>query len=182
ASVLAGASFEDIKKPDRRESGCLANDPARRGKAPWFGFGDRDRKDLRLFLSEGTRGAGSPAPAHAARVAFTRFQRLACHSRDGEGGVSAGLVGGLRRYEKAENAEAVSPPPLTGVGHKLRTPWLREVLTQAGRARPWMALRMPQFGEAQVGRLPEALAALEGAEPDDQVHKVPLTSAKIDAG
>jgi mono/diheme cytochrome c family protein len=182
ASVLAGASFEDIKKPDRRESGCLANDPARRGKAPWFGFGDRDRKGLRLFLADGTRGAGSPAPAHAARVAFKRFNCLACHNRDGEGGLTPDLVEELRRYEKAENAEAVSPPPLTGVGHKLRTPWLREVLTRAGRARPWMALRMPQFGEAQVGRLPEALAALEGAEPDDQVHKVPLTSAKIDAG
>jgi cbb3-type cytochrome oxidase cytochrome c subunit len=182
ASVLANASFEDLKKQDRQESGCLANDAAGRGRAPWFGFGDRDRKALRLFLAEGTRGAGSPAPVHAARVAFKRFNCLACHNRDGEGGLTPELVEELRRYEKAENAEAVSPPPLTGVGHKLRTPWLREVLVQAGRARPWMGLRMPQFGEPQVGRLPEALPALEGTEPDDQVHKVPLTSAKIDAG
>jgi cbb3-type cytochrome oxidase cytochrome c subunit len=182
ASTLAGASFGDIKKPERQDSGCLANDPARRGKAPWFGFGERDRKGLRLFLAEGSRGAGSPAPGYAARVALKRFNCLACHNRDGEGGLTPELVEELRRYEKAENAEAVSPPPLTGVGHKLRTPWLRDVLVRVGRARPWMALRMPQFGEPQVGRLPEALAALEGAEPDDQVHKVPLTSAKIDAG
>src|SRR5262249_17427887 len=88
----------------------------------------------------------------------------------------------LRRYEKAENAEAVSPPPLTGVGHKLRTPWMKQVLTQKGRARPWMGLRMPQFGEPQVGKLPEALAFLEGTDPDDAVHKTPLNAAGLDAG
>jgi hypothetical protein len=88
----------------------------------------------------------------------------------------------MRRFEKAENAEAIVPPTLTGVGHKLRTPWLRQVLTEKGRARPWMALRMPQFGSANVGHLPEALAALEGAEPDDAVHKVALTNQKIESG
>src|SRR5262249_22277484 len=33
-----------------------------------------------------------------------------------------------------------------------------------------------------VGHLPEAFAALEGTEPDDQVHRVPLSAAKLDAG
>jgi hypothetical protein len=68
------------------------------------------------------------------------------------------------------------------VGHKLRTPWLRDVVVQGTRARPWMGLRMPQFGEANVGRLPEALAALEGTVPDDHVHNVALTAEKVDAG
>src|SRR5207253_7815696 len=111
-----------------------------------------------------------------------RFNCLACHSRDGEGGLTADLVDELRRYEKAENAEQVTPPPLTGAGHKLRTPWLRQVLTQAGRARPWMGLRMPQFGAEHVGRLAEGLAALEGAEPDDSVPAVKLTPETIEAG
>jgi hypothetical protein len=115
-------------------------------------------------------------------VALRRFNCLACHSRDGEGGLTPDVVEELRRYEKAENAEAVSPPPLTGVGHKLRTPWLRQVLTQTGRARPWMALRMPQFGDAQVGRLPEGLAALEGTQPEDQVYQVALTATNLEAG
>jgi cbb3-type cytochrome oxidase cytochrome c subunit/cytochrome c551/c552 len=182
ASVLASSTFDDLKKPDRQESGCLAADAGKRGKAPRFAFDDRDRAGLRRFLTRGTRGSGSPAPAYAARVAFKRFNCLACHGRDGEGGLTPELVEDLRHYERAENAEAVTPPPLTGVGHKLRTPWLREVLVGAGRARPWMGLRMPQFGEAQVGRLPDALAALEGTAPENEVHKVPLTSAKIEAG
>jgi hypothetical protein len=45
-----------------------------------------------------------------------------------------------------------------------------------------MGLRMPQFGEANVGHLPESLAALEGIETDDRIHKVPLTAAKLEAG
>jgi mono/diheme cytochrome c family protein len=182
ASVLAGTSFDGLKKADAQERGCLAAAPAKDGKSPWFTLSAGERKSVRQFLTEGATGAGSPAPAFAARMAVRRFNCLACHTRDGEGGLSAELTEDLRKYEKAENAEAVVPPPLTGVAHKLRTPWLRGVLTEAKRARPWMSLRMPQFGAANVGKLPEALAALEGTEPDDKVHAVGITAAKVNAG
>jgi len=182
AAVLSSACFDDLKKSENQGKGCLADDNARRGGAPLFALSEENRKAIRQFLREGTGGAGSPAPAHRARVTLQRFNCLACHSRDGEGGLTSDLIKELRKFEKAENAEAVSPPPLTGVGHKLRTPWLKQVLVQAGRARPWMRLRMPQFGEANVGHLPDELAGLEGAELDDQINKVPLTSAKIEAG
>jgi mono/diheme cytochrome c family protein len=182
ANVLASASFDDLKNPKKHLQGCLANDAAKRGQAPAFPFSSADRQALRQFLSAGTIGAGSPAPAHAARVTLQRFNCLACHSRDGEGGLTSSLVEELRRVEKEDNAEALSPPPLTGIGHKLRTPWLGQVLLQKGRARPWMGLRMPQFGEAHVGKLPEALASLDGTTPENKVHQVPLTPAKIEAG
>jgi mono/diheme cytochrome c family protein len=182
AAVLASASFDDVKKPAAQAKGCLADDRAKRGKAPWFNLGNQDRTALRAFLQEGTRGAGTGAPAYAARVTLQRFNCLACHNRDGEGGLTSQFIEDVRKFDKAENAEAVSPPPLTGVAHKLRTPWLKQVLTGAGRARPWMSLRMPQFGEANVGHLPTALAALEGVEPEDQVYRVPLSAAGIEAG
>jgi cytochrome c551/c552 len=182
ASVIASASFDDVKNPRRHTRGCLADEPSWRDKAPWFELTEADRRALRLFLKDGTSGAGAAAPGHAGRAALERFNCLACHQRDGEGGLTPALTDELRRYEKAENAEAVSPPPLTGVGHKLRTPWVRQVLTGAARARPWMGLRMPQFGEAHVGQLPEAFVALEGTAPQDQVDKVPLTVARIEQG
>jgi mono/diheme cytochrome c family protein len=182
ANMLASATFDDIKAPARQKKGCLADEQDKHGKSPEFAIEAKDREDLRLFLKEGIKGAGSPAPAYTARTSLTRFNCLACHSRDGEGGIPAELNEQLRRFERAENAEAVNPPPLTGVAHKLRTPWLRQVLTQGGRARPWMGLRMPQFGEANVGKLPELLAALEGTEPSDKVDKIPLTTVRLDAG
>jgi mono/diheme cytochrome c family protein len=182
ASVQASAGLDDLKKSGKAEAGCLAEKADKRGKAPKFPLSEADRAALRTFLSDGLTGAGSPAPGYAARVEVRRFNCLACHTRDSEGGLPVALVEELRKFEKAENGEAVSPPTLTGVAHKLRTPWMREVLTKAGRARPWMGLRMPQFGEANVGRLPEMLAALEGTEPDDTIHKTPTDSAKIQAG
>lgn len=84
--------------------------------------------------------------------------------------------------EKAENADGIHPPLLTGIGHKSRTPWLKSVLTQGGKARPWMQLRMPQYGEANVGHLPESLAFLEGLNVDDTVHKVTLTASNVANG
>jgi cbb3-type cytochrome oxidase cytochrome c subunit len=175
-------ALNEVAAPAKRAAGCLADEPTKRGKAPAFAFGETDLKALRAFLADGLTGAGSPASAYTARLDLKRYNCLACHSRDGEGGLTPEVVEQLRKFENAENAEAVSPPTLTGVGHKLRTPWLRQVLSSAGRARPWMGLRMPQFGEPQVGKLPEALAALEGTDPEDTVHKVALTSSKIEAG
>jgi cytochrome c551/c552 len=182
AAVVANASFEEVKRPANQDKGCLAGDRSKSGKAPWFPLADDDRKALRTFLQNGVRGPGTAAPAHAARVTLQRFNCLACHRRDGDGGLTPEITEELRKFERAENAEAVNPPTLTDVAHKLRTQWLKQVLIQAGRARPWMGLRMPQFGEANVGRLPEGLAALEGTEPDDSIHKVPLTAAKLEAG
>jgi mono/diheme cytochrome c family protein len=182
ANTLASANFDDIRKGQTHTAGCLAEDAGKRGPAPQFALDKAASQAIRAFLSEAAVGPGSPAPTYEARVALTRFNCLACHSRDGQGGLTPELTEELRRYEKAENAESVVPPPLTGVGHKLRTPWLRQVLTQAARARPWMGLRMPQFGDAQVGKLPEALAALEGTEPEEKVQQVPVTPTGIAAG
>jgi mono/diheme cytochrome c family protein len=173
--------FEAIKQSATRKNGCLAENAQQRGSAPLFGIGE-DRAAIRLFLAEGTKGAGSPSPTFSAMVALQRFNCLACHNRDGEGGLTAQATDELRKYEKAENGEATSPPTLSGVGHKLRTSWFRAVLTQGGRSRPWMGLRMPQFGEAHVGHLAEAMAALEGATADDKPHVVPMTPETIKVG
>lgn len=182
ASMLASSTLDDLKKPARHREGCLADAPGKRGKAPWFAFTAEDRTALRASLTTGLTGAGSPAPAYAARRNLERFNCLACHGRDGEGGLAPALIEALRRSEKADHAEAVVPPPLTGVGHKLRTPWLRQVLLGGARARPWMGLRMPQFGTANLGKLAEGLALLEGTEPEEKVHKVVRSADRIAAG
>ena len=182
AQMQASADLSDLQKADKQQAGCLADNAEQRGKAPAFSLTDSERAALRTFLSDGLKGSGTTAPGYSARVAVRRFNCLACHSRDGEGGLSTALIEQLRKYENAENGEAVSPPTLTGAAHKLRTPWMREVLTKAARARPWMGLRMPQFGEANVGQLPEQFASQEGTDTEDTIHKVEVTTAKIQAG
>lgn len=173
-------SLDAVKKAGPGE-GCLAPEP-KPGKVPAYKLGTKEAGAIGAFLKGGLTGAGSPAPAHAARLTLRRFNCLNCHSKDGEGGIPVELGDQMRLLEKAENADDVRPPLLTGIGHKSRTSWLRAVLVQGSRARPWMQLRMPQYGEANVGKLPESLAALEGTTPDDTVHKVALTAERIAAG
>jgi mono/diheme cytochrome c family protein len=182
ANVLADAAFEDLRDARRIKNGCLSADKTKRGKSPWFGWTDGDADAVRHFLREGSTGAHSPAPMHQARVALQRFHCLACHVRNGHGGLPKETIDLLQKHAKADHAEAVSPPSLTGVAGKLRTPWLRQVLVDAGRARPWFAMRMPQFGKENVGTLAEALAAVEGMTADDAIHKVAATPALLEAG
>jgi len=57
------------------------------------------------------------------------------------------------------------PPSLTGVGAKLQSPWLREVLFTAPVVRPYMATRMPIYGPENVQHLPPIFEEAD-ARPD----------------
>jgi len=50
------------------------------------------------------------------------------------------------------------PPPLDGAGAKLTAEYLKQILDQGAHDRPYMHTRMPGFGLANLGKLPEALA------------------------
>jgi mono/diheme cytochrome c family protein len=178
----SGDSFPKlVKVMTAGAKGCISDkpDPA---KVPVYKLEAREAAAIAAFLKDGLAGAGSPAPAYFARVALRRFNCLNCHSRDGEGGIPTELADQMRLLEKAENADDVRPPLLTGIGHKTRTSWLKSVVMGGGRARPWMQLRMPQYGEANVSILPEALASLEGSVPDDSVFKLPISGPKVQLG
>ena len=51
-----------VRAAKTHSSGCLADAPKADGKAPRFPLSAADRKALRRFLTEGSTGAGSPAP------------------------------------------------------------------------------------------------------------------------
>jgi cytochrome c551/c552 len=173
------SSLEKIEAAGAK--GCLAAKPDPE-KVPVYKLAEKDAAAVAAFLKSGLSGAGNPAPAYSARVALKRFNCLNCHARDGEGGLPDSLADEMRLLSRAENAEDIKPPLLTGIGHKSRTSWLKSVLTGGGRARSWMALRMPQYGEPNVGFLPEALAAIEGTLPDDTIHAAPLSTQTIALG
>jgi mono/diheme cytochrome c family protein len=180
ASTMAASGFSTLLAASNHDRGCLATEPTKRGKAPFF-TQTVVFPAIRQFLLSGAKTL-APSPPHAARVALQRFNCLACHTRDGEGGLSPDAVAVLRKTEKAENAEAIVPPTLTGVGHKLRTGWFQEVLTAGGQSRPWMSLRMPQFGKSHVSGLPLAITALEGTTTDDRATSLQASAETIAVG
>lgn len=145
--------------------GCLADRPDV-DKVPAFPLTDESRSALRAFVRSDLRPNDPKTVAPDPRTAMKRFLCLNCHAKDGEGGIAADLSDQMKQLEKADNADSVQPPRLTGIGHKARTAWLDDVLLKGGRARPWMGLRMPQYGKDNVGFLPVALAHAEGTLPD----------------
>lgn len=163
-------------------SGCLTPvTQPRMGEAPVYG-GSLDRAAAVEFLQRAAVAPGTSAPGELARITIERLNCTGCHQRDGLGGLSPDLIRKLLTDQTEQNAEMVSPPSLTGVIDKLQPRYLREVLEEHARSRPWMALKMPRFAKEHVALLPKGLAALEG-QPLEATPKRPETSeAMLEAG
>lgn len=131
--------------PDR---GCLAEQP--RAGVPRYALDEPSRRALREFVGSGPDR--SDAPTHAFYQAVRSYRCTVCHS------LNESVPKGLEAY----------PPPLTDAGQKLRPEWMRAVLVEGKRIRPWMGVRMPHFGGDVAARLIEGFSAASGtgaAEP-----------------
>ncbi len=168
----------------RPAGGCLqeaaGEQEADASSAPQFGPG-LDRRAVRAFLAALPQAPGTPAPAYQGRLALRRFHCLGCHSRGPRGGLAENLLQELLKTQTEPNAEQASPPPLAGVSEKLIAPYLKAVLLEGRRSRPWMALRMPRFDPEQLKPLPEQLAALD-AHPLVQEPFRPQIDVKLVEG
>lgn len=132
----------------KAEGGCLDADHA---KGPRYALSEAQRAALKLFLAQKDEAA---SPKLAADLTLQALNCVACHERDGLGGPDAARkpyfqgdhnLGDTGRY----------PPPLTGVGGKLRPEWLAKVLAGENRVRPYLKTKMPQYGAAtaELGKL-----------------------------
>ncbi|MGL4460599.1 MAG: hypothetical protein ACRC1K_00445, partial [Planctomycetia bacterium] len=107
---------------------------------------------------------------------------LQCHARNQTGGLSIFAADLMKKSSGKAETELTLPPVLTQVGVKLRRNWLEKVLLHAGQGRPWMSMRMPQFGAPNVGSLVDALPKADGAEPTDAVHAMPFSTTAMQNG
>ena len=149
----------------KKEGGCLEADHA---KGPRYPLSEAQRASLKLFLAKKSEAA---SPKLAADLTLQALNCVACHERDGQGGPDAARkpyfqgdhnLGDTGRY----------PPPLTGVGGKLRPEWLAKVLAGENRVRPYLKTKMPQYGAAtaELGTLlgvADARTALKFEGGDD---------------
>ena len=154
---FSAPAFEGL----RAGQGCLAESP--RGRAPHFGLTAEDRASLTAFLQSPDR---SEAPTQDFKRLVNEYLCARCHALDAPPAVPA----------------AVAPPPLTDAGNKLRASWLDQVLNQRKRARPWMSLRMPHYGEHNVGPMVNLFAAVAGATQGEGETIPEPTSEQVRAG
>jgi len=109
-------------------------------------------------------------PDQGDRVARTLLQMncYGCHQRDGLGGVGRYRKGYFETVGGVDlGDEGRLPPPLSGVGRKLKPEWLMRVFRGDPKTtlRPHMTIRMPTFPHADVTALADRLGEFDEANP-----------------
>lgn len=159
------------------ERGCLADVPP--AGVPQFGFSNEQRKEMQLALARKDSLFQSTGAQQGIAQTLARLNCYACHTRDGKGGASDARLAYFRTAGALDMGdEGRIPPHLTRVGGKLRREWIEEVLLNHGRARPYMATRMPQFGRENVGALPSVFEKADVQPNERQPPEVTQRDAK----
>ena len=171
------AALEDLT------AGCLAESPS--PGIPHYDLSPQQRQALASALRWLATPQAVEPPAATTRLTrlLTTSNCLACHARDGRGGVlpPKGLVDEdgepilrdpvrdtlFTSFVQELGDEGRVPPTLDGVGDKLRPDFLQEVLREGGRDRQQtMATRMPAWQPAVAEELATLFAADVATEVD----------------
>ena len=122
--------------------------------APKWSAAERDA--VRRFLTRPPER--SPAPVYALAGELQRFQCNACHQPGTEA------------------------PPLEGVGEKLKTAWISNVLWGRARIRHGRELRMPHYDEAALRPIVASFAKVAGLAPGEGPASPGFTADERTAG
>lgn len=162
APRVKARALSEIK--GRQPGGCLATNP--KPGVPKFEITARQRAVLLAQLGAQELLAIPLNAADQIKRTMTTLNCYACHQRDRRGGAD-----GIRREyfvtagEIDLGDEGRIPPHLVAVGAKLQLEWVKTVLWKNGAVRPYMATRMPQFGEANVKLLPALFEQADASDP-----------------
>ncbi len=129
------------------DSGCLSSRP---GDWPNFHLTQPERESIQATLS---RPPVELDLSQQIDISLKAFNCLACHDRDNLGGVTSERNPHFQTTNLNLGDQGRIPPTLTGVGAKLNSNWMRDVIVNGRSIRPYMNTRMPQFGEENVGHL-----------------------------
>ena len=103
---------------------------------------------------------------------------LACHRRDGMGGLSAAVSAQLVEVEDL-GEEGMVPPDLTQVGRRLRPEWLERVVRDGHKSRDYVRMRMPAFGADKAARYARWFAEVDAAGVVDEEPPFSAEAAEL---
>ncbi len=153
AKPIVELTASDLKR------GCLSDKP---GKAPQFDLSESQRKSIRAALES---KAEPHSPKTQLALSMVAFNCIACHARDGYGGIAPERNDYFTSVEKELGDDGRIPPPLKLVGAKLTKVTMKKVLFDGDGVRSYMATRMPQFGEPNLRHMPDLFAKLDALKP-----------------
>lgn len=155
------------------ESGCLGAPVS--ANSPRYNLTAAQRSGLQRYLRTSPTTTEKVSGGELdVNLTLQALNCAACHERNGEGGPDAAR----RAYFLGDHNLGDTgrfPPPLTGVGRKLRPEWLSKVLEGGNHVRPYLKTRMPVFGKSV-----ENLA--KGLEQEDSREGVRLPGGDDEAG
>ncbi len=173
-------------------AGCLADSPEKRGKAPEYKLGARQKEALRALAREGVGSVERDSALEFALRSASDLRCVACHQVDARQSVwssvteEANNLGALRGGPTAKNPHGprftTSIPALSWLGEKLQPTWSAKFI--AGKVeekpRPYLFGRMPAF-PAAAERLAAGLSHLHGFS-DKPAPFGPPALDKVEAG
>ncbi len=151
---------------------CLSDEPV--DGLPFYDLTNAQRKSLKLYLK--SRGSDEGKKVSTTLAAMNCY---ACHERDGIGGPTDASDPWFIGDEGLADSGRL-PPPLTGMGFKLKREWLEGVLIgkAENRVRPYMKTQMPAYPH-QAAILAELL---EEADAKDAGFSVSHSPEVLEAG
>jgi cytochrome c2 len=191
---------------DPRSAGsCIAPDDTARTGRPWYPLAADQRAAIVAALDASRADDVSPtrddrgvtARLTDLELTLLRLNCVACHERDGRGGVGTDRRAFFETVDHVDlGDEGRLPPRLTGVGARLQKAWLAKAVAGAVALRPFMRARMPVYPKEAVAALPGLFqqadrVAADGPAtkapaafppPGDRAALVPAGAALLDAG
>ena len=175
APKVAAKPLAELNVDGRR--GCLSDHP----ESVDYRLDDEQTEALQAALAAIQQPIATDKQLELQLLAFNCY---ACHERNGRGGVARfrrdhfETVGGVDLGD-----EGRLPPPLMGVGRKLQTAWLKNVLLgKKADVRPHLQIRMPTFHAELANRLPELLRVADKAWEQNAMAALDTSAEFIEAG
>ncbi len=149
---------------EKSAQGCLAEKP--QAPAAAYSFTADQQKAIRGAVALSHKAKPAKAPIYAAQRELQRSGCTNCHSSGTAEGAFSKRILSFVPLGTDQTLHDLAPPNLAGIGEKLNVKAMQSVIDGKTRARPWMALRMPIFGEENVKGLGASLAAQDGINDD----------------
>lgn len=166
----------------RPGQGCLSEDS---GRWPKFSLTAAQRHAIQAALD---RETPEVSQQDQIGMTLTAFRCLDCHQRDDLGGVSSERDPHFQTENPNLGPQGRIPPTLTGVGAKLNSKWMRQVLVSGRTIRPYVLTRMPQYGTDNVAHLvdwfqqADQLPPVEFAEVKDEKEMRTIGAEMVGTG
>ena len=175
--IASIASAKKLSELSNVEAGCLASTPPK--GVPHYRLSEVQRNHIAAALKAQPQAKES-TPQESIHRTLAQFNCFACHSRNKVGGVDEARDEFFTSTMKEMGDEGRIPPALDGVADKLTEKWLKNILDNGSKDRPYMLTMMPQFGGGNVGHLQAELQAVD-RKTETELPDYELPDAKMKA-